>query len=60
MLRRDFVRSLVAVGLLPKALLGQQTANPAPPAAGPGAVDAGADSVDAAAGDRDGERGCGG
>ena len=33
MLRRDFVRSLVAVGLLPKALLSQQTADPAPPPA---------------------------
>jgi hypothetical protein len=35
MLRRDFVRSLVAVGLLPRALLGQQTANPAPPPPAP-------------------------
>ena len=35
MLRRDFVRALVSVGLLPKALLGQQTANPAPPPPAP-------------------------
>ena len=33
MLRRDFVRAFVSVGLLPKALLGQQAANPAPPPA---------------------------
>lgn len=29
------MRSLVTVGLLPKALLGQQTANPAPPPPAP-------------------------
>jgi hypothetical protein len=35
MLRRDFVRAIVSVGLLPKALLAQQTANPAPPPPAP-------------------------
>jgi Gluconate 2-dehydrogenase subunit 3 len=35
MLRRDFVRAVVSVGLLPKALLAQQTANPAPPPPAP-------------------------
>ena len=31
MLRRDFVRAVLAVGAAPKLLLGQQAANPAPP-----------------------------
>jgi len=35
MLLRDFVRAVVSVGLLPKALLAQQTANPAPPPPAP-------------------------
>jgi hypothetical protein len=35
MLRRDFVRAVVAVGLAPKLLLSQQTANPAPPPPAP-------------------------
>ena len=35
MLRREFVRSVVSVGLLPKALLAQQTSNPAPPPPAP-------------------------
>ena len=33
MLRRDFVRAVIAVGAAPKLLLGQQAANPAPPPA---------------------------
>jgi hypothetical protein len=35
MLRRDFVRAVVSVGILPKALLAQQTANSAPPPPAP-------------------------
>ena len=35
MLRRDFVRAVISLGLLPKALLAQQTANPAPPPPAP-------------------------
>jgi len=35
MLRRDFVRNVVPVLCLPKALLAQQTANPAPPPPAP-------------------------
>jgi Gluconate 2-dehydrogenase subunit 3 len=35
MLRRDFVRAVLAVGAAPKVLLGQQAANPAPPPPGP-------------------------
>jgi hypothetical protein len=35
MLRRDFVRAVVAVGLAPKLLLSQQAANPAPPPPAP-------------------------
>jgi hypothetical protein len=35
MLRRDFMRAVVSVGLLPKALLAQQAANPAPPLPAP-------------------------
>jgi hypothetical protein len=35
MLRRDFVRAVVSVGLLPKWMLAQQTANPAPPPPAP-------------------------
>jgi Gluconate 2-dehydrogenase subunit 3 len=35
MLRRDFVRAVVSLGLLPKALLAQQTANTAPPPPAP-------------------------
>ena len=35
MRRRDFVRAMVSVGLAPKLLLGQQTANPAPPPPAP-------------------------
>jgi hypothetical protein len=35
MLRRDFVRTVVAVGLAPKFLLSQQVANPAPPPPAP-------------------------
>jgi hypothetical protein len=33
--RRDFLRSVVSVGLLPKAILAQQTATPAPPPPAP-------------------------
>jgi hypothetical protein len=35
MLRRDFVRAVVAVGLAPKLLLSQQAGNPAPPVPAP-------------------------
>ena len=35
MLRRDFVRAVLAVGAAPKLLLGQQAANPAPPPPAP-------------------------
>lgn len=35
MLRRDFVRFVVSLGLVPKALLAQQTVNPAPPPPAP-------------------------
>lgn len=35
MLRRDFVRALVSVGLLPKALLGQEATKSAPPPPAP-------------------------
>lgn len=35
MQRRDFVRAMVAAGLAPRLLLGQQTANPAPPPPAP-------------------------
>jgi hypothetical protein len=35
MLRRDFVCAVVSLGLLPKALLAHQTANPAPPPPAP-------------------------
>jgi hypothetical protein len=35
MLRRDFVRAIVSVGLAPKWLLSQQAANPAPPPPAP-------------------------
>jgi hypothetical protein len=35
MLRRQFVRYVISVGLLPKALLGQQTASPDPPPPAP-------------------------
>ena len=35
MKRRDFVRSVVAVSLTPRLLLGQQAANPAPPPPAP-------------------------
>jgi hypothetical protein len=35
MLRRDFVRAVVSVGLAPKLLLSQQAANPAPPPPAP-------------------------
>ena len=35
MLRRDFVRAVIAVGAAPKLLLGQQAANPAPPPPAP-------------------------
>jgi len=35
MLRRDFMRALVAVGSLPNALFAQQTVNPAPPPPAP-------------------------
>ena len=35
MLRREFVRAVVAVGVLPNALLAQQSANPAPPPPAP-------------------------
>jgi hypothetical protein len=35
MLRRDFVRAVVSVGLAPRLLLSQQTANPAPPPTAP-------------------------
>jgi hypothetical protein len=35
MLRRDFVRAVVSVGLAPRLLLSQQTANPAPPPPAP-------------------------
>jgi len=35
MLRRDFVRAVIAVGAAPKLLLGQQAANPTPPLPAP-------------------------
>lgn len=35
MLRRDFVRAVVALGMTPRSLLAQQTANPAPPPPAP-------------------------
>ena len=35
MLRRDFVRAMMSVGLAPKLLLSQQAANPAPPPPAP-------------------------
>jgi hypothetical protein len=35
MLRRDFVRAVISVGVAPKVLLAQQAANPAPPAPAP-------------------------
>jgi len=35
MLRRDFVRAVVSVSIAPRALLSQQTANPAPPPPAP-------------------------
>ena len=35
MLRRDFVRAVLSVGIAPKLLLAQQAANPAPPAPAP-------------------------
>ncbi|NYF52497.1 gluconate 2-dehydrogenase subunit 3 family protein [Tunturiibacter gelidoferens] len=35
MLRREFVRCVISVGLLPKALLAQQTASPEPPPPAP-------------------------
>lgn len=35
MQRRDFLRAMVAAGLAPRLLLGQQTANPAPPPPAP-------------------------
>ena len=35
MQRRDFVRAMVALGVAPKLLLGQQTANPLPPPPAP-------------------------
>jgi Gluconate 2-dehydrogenase subunit 3 len=38
MLRRDFVRAVVSVSIAPRALLSQQTANPAPPPPPPAPV----------------------
>ncbi|WP_433964074.1 hypothetical protein [Tunturiibacter gelidiferens] len=35
MQRREFVRAVISVGLLPKALLAQQTATPDPPPPAP-------------------------
>jgi hypothetical protein len=35
MLRRDFVRAVISVGVVPKLLLGQKAANPAPPPPAP-------------------------